>query len=290
MNGQLSPDWWAWVQLNVSRGCTRESMVTMMVQGGIDEDLAHQAIDDASGQGAGERLPTLAPHPRPQPRTDANRVEVNGRAVRVAVEVDHPHVVVYEGLLTESECEALIRLADERLAHSTVVDDDHGGLMRHADRSSSGAFFAIGETELVASIDERIAALVAWPVTHGEGLQVLRYPPGGEYKAHFDYFDPDKPGSAAHMARGGQRVGTLVMYLSEVDVGGATHFPKLGLHVRPQRGAAVYFENSNSRGELLPGSLHAGAPVVRGVKYIATKWLRERPYGQILPGPQSAGA
>lgn len=288
MNEQLSEEWQTWVRLNVSRGCTRESMVEAMVQGGIAEDLAHRSVDEASGHDAGVRMPTQAPRPRPLPRAEANRVEIDGRVVRVAIEVDRPHVVVYEGLLDEAECEAMIALAEQHLARSTVVDDTDGGLMPHEDRRSTGAFFAIAENELVARIEARIAALLNWPVTHGEGLQVLRYGVGDEYKAHFDYFDPDKPGSAVHMARGGQRVGTLVMYLDDVDGGGATHFPKLGLHVRPHRGTAVYFENTDSRGAVLPNSLHAGAPVMRGIKTIATKWLRERAFGETSLGP-SAG-
>jgi prolyl 4-hydroxylase len=285
MDEPLAEDWQAWVRLNVARGCSRESMVEAMVQGGIAEELAHRSIDEASGVAAGVRMPTQAPRPRPSPRVEANRIELDGLVIRVAMEVDRPHVVVYEDLLDAAECSALVALADQRLARSTVVDDAHGGLTQHADRRSTGAFFTLGENELVARIEARIAALLTWPVSHGEGLQVLRYDVGDEYKAHFDYFDPDKPGSAVHLARGGQRVGTLVMFLGDVDTGGATHFPKLGLHVRPQRGTAVYFENADSRGAVLPNSLHAGAPVMRGVKYIATKWLRERAFGEPSPRP-----
>ncbi len=279
MSDQLPEDWMAWVRLNVSRGCTRESMVEMIVQGGHTEALAHSAIDEASGVASGPRLPTQAPHPRPQPRVSGNTVDVDGHAIRVALEVERPHVVVYDGLLSDAECSALIAMADQRLSRSTVVDDDSGGLKEHVDRTSAGGCFARGENPLVTAIEARIATLLNWPVSHGEGLQVLRYTVGGEYKAHFDFFDADKPGGAVHLAQGGQRVGTLIMYLSDVDAGGATHFPKLGLHVRPRRGSAVYFENTDPRGAVLPNSLHAGAPVLGGVKYIATKWLRERPYG-----------
>ena len=279
MSDPLPEDWMAWVRLNVSRGCSRESMVEMIVKGGFAEALAHQAIDDVTGVPGAPRLPTQAPRPHPQPLVDGNTVVVDGRAIRVALEVERPQVVVYDNLLDEAECTALIALADQRLSRSTVVDDDSGGLKEHVDRTSAGGFFACGETPLVSAVEARIAALLNWPVSHGEGLQVLRYTAGGEYKAHFDFFDADTPGGAVHLAQGGQRVGTLVMYLSDVEAGGATHFPKLGLHVRPRRGSAVYFENTDARGAVLPNSLHAGAPVLSGVKYIATKWLREHAYG-----------
>lgn len=48
--------------------------------------------------------------------------------------------------------------------------------------------------------------------------------------------------------------------------------------MRPSRGAALYFADVDARGVEDPVTLHAGVPVLAGVKYIATKWLRERPY------------
>lgn len=126
-----------------------------------------------------------------------------------------------------------------------------------------------------------IAELMDCPVDRGEGLQVLHYDGGGEYRPHFDYFPPHDPGSAAQMATGGQRVSTLVMYLNDVPKGGATVFPKLGLEVCPAKGAAVYFEYTNSLGQVDPMTLHAGALVEAGEKWIVTKWMRQRSYGVV---------
>jgi len=131
---------------------------------------------------------------------------------------------------------------------------------------------------LLDRLERRIAALVAWPVTHGEGFQILRYEAGAEYRAHLDTFDPARPGSAAHLRRGGQRVATLVIFLTEPEAGGGTRFAKAGLEVCPQRGSAVYFACVDEDGTIDPLSLHAGMPVVAGVKCVATKWLRQQPY------------
>ncbi|MDQ3271200.1 MAG: 2OG-Fe(II) oxygenase, partial [Pseudomonadota bacterium] len=133
-----------------------------------------------------------------------------------------------------------------------------------------------GETGLVATIEARIAKLLDWPVENGEGLQVLRYGPGAEYKPHYDYFDPAEAGSATILARGGQRVATLIMYLQEPVEGGATVFPDLRLQVVPRRGSAVFF--SYSQAHPSSQSLHGGMPVLAGEKWIATKWLREREF------------
>jgi prolyl 4-hydroxylase len=118
-----------------------------------------------------------------------------------------------------------------------------------------------------------------WPVDNGEGFQILHYGVGGEYTPHFDYFPPEQPGSATHISRGGQRVSTLVMYLNDVEEGGETTFPDVGLSVSPRAGSAVYFRYFNGAGQIDPLTLHAGAPVLAGEKWIMTKWMRQFRYG-----------
>jgi prolyl 4-hydroxylase len=134
-------------------------------------------------------------------------------------------------------------------------------------------FFERGEKPLIARLEARIGALLRWPVNHGEGLQILRYRPGAEYRPHHDYFDPVHSGTAKILERGGQRVGTLVMYLNTPEGGGATTFPDVGLEVAPVRGNAVFF--SYDRAHPSTRTLHGGAPVTAGEKWVATKWLRQ---------------
>jgi prolyl 4-hydroxylase len=115
-------------------------------------------------------------------------------------------------------------------------------------------------------------------VAQGEDLQVMRYGVGAEYTPHFDYFDLDRPGQAAHLANGGQRIASLVIYLNDVEAGGETVFPEVGLSVAPAKGSAVYFAYTDARSRCDPLSFHAGAPVQRGEKWIATRWMRERAF------------
>ncbi len=170
----------------------------------------------------------------------------------------------------------MIEAARPRLARSLTVQTQTGGEELNPDRTSSGMFFQRGESELLARLEARIAHLLRWPVENGEGLQVLHYRPGAEYKPHYDYFDPGEPGTAKVLQRGGQRLATLVMYLNEPQQGGGTTFPDLGLEVAPQRGNAVFF--SYDRPSPATRTLHGGAPVVAGEKWVATKWLREREF------------
>jgi prolyl 4-hydroxylase len=102
---------------------------------------------------------------------------------------------------------------------------------------------------------------------------VLHYRPGAEYKPHYDYFDPAQPGTSTILKRGGQRVATLVMYLNSPRRGGATTFPDVGLEVAPVKGNAVFF--SYDRAHPVTRTLHGGAPVLEGEKWVATKWLRQ---------------
>jgi len=87
---------------------------------------------------------------------------------------------------------------------------------------------------------------------------------------------PAEPGTPTILKRGGQRVATLVMYLNEPARGGGTTFPDVGLEVAPVRGNAVFF--SYDRAHPSTRTLHGGAPVIEGEKWVATKWLREREF------------
>ena len=188
----------------------------------------------------------------------------------------HPRVVVFGDLLSDDECAALVATAARRLTRSLTVETKTGGETLNVDRTSDGMFFERGENELISRIEQRIAKVLRWPVEFGEGLQVLRYGPGAEYKPHYDYFDPSEPGTPSILQRGGQRVATLVMYLQEPEQGGATTFPDVGLEVAPKRGTGVFF--SYERPDPGTRTLHGGAPVLAGQKWVATKWLREREF------------
>lgn len=213
--------------------------------------------------------------PVPEPDLDGAPLALDGSDRRVHV-LGVQRLVVLGDLLSVEECEALIAEASPRMARSRTVTPATGGEEIHSDRSSDGMFFARGESPLITRIEARIARLLRWPVENGEGLQILHYRPGTEYRTHHDYFEPGEPGTPTLLQRGGQRVGTLVMYLREPTRGGATVFPDVGFEVAPRQGNAVFF--SYDRPHPDTKTLHGGAPVLEGEKWIATKWLREREF------------
>ena len=211
----------------------------------------------------------------PQPKLIFHDVQIDGgdKWVRVLQQRSEPDLIEFEGLLSDAECDALIQAAQPRLSRSLTVDVQTGGHEIHPDRSSQGMFFERAENPLIVTIETRIAKLLQWPATHGENLQILRYPPGAQYLPHYDYFDPAQAGTVELLKRGGQRVATLIMYLREPDSGGATIFPDIDLAVAPRRGNAVFFSYAVPEPSTL--TLHGGEPVTTGEKWIATKWLRQ---------------
>ena len=240
---------------------------------GSTETQATGRVADPTDRERG--LPSLALRlPEPALEGSPAKVWAHDREVGVVVALRDPRVVVFSGLLTDEECDELMALARERLARSHTVEIATGQSEIHAARTSEGMFFARGENPVCARLEARIAGLVNWPLENGEGLQVLRYRPGTEYKPHYDYFDPAQPGTPVILQRGGQRVATVIVYLNTPLRGGATTFPDVKLEVAPVRGHAVFF--SYDRPDPASRSLHGGAPVLEGEKWITTKWLRER--------------
>lgn len=276
----VTPELRAWIIEQARAGAQPEAVLASMKASGWREDVAIAALEDTLRGFLDERakaaqLPPPVPVPEPLPATDGmpTTLQLPDREVRVLMAMRSPRVIVFGGLLSHQECDDLRALAAKRLTRSETVQTDTGASEVNSARTSQGMFFDRGENALCQRIEERIAALTHWPVENGEGLQVLKYLPGAEYKPHYDYFDPAQPGTPTILKRGGQRVGTIVMYLNDPEVGGGTTFPDVGLEVAPVKGNAVFF--SYDRAHPVSKTLHGGAPVVAGEKWVATKWLRE---------------
>ncbi len=272
MSGQIvTAELRRWIAEQTQAGLPDEAVLDAMLASGWSRSVAKGALKDVRRDLAPR--PARVAMPRPVLADAANSTRADDREVQVLAAMTEPHVVVFGGLLDAAECDELVALARERLERSETVALATGGSEVNASRTSEGMFFARGENRLVARIEARIAALLCWPVENGEGLQILRYRPGAEYKPHYDYFDPAQPGTANVLRRGGQRLATLVMYLNTPLRGGATTFPDVGFEVMPARGNAVYFGYDRPHPDTR--TLHGGAPVLEGEKWVATKWLRE---------------
>jgi len=299
---QLPSDLRNWFRDMIGRRTSRDDLLRALLAAGYQKRMAEDAVAAAV---AAVPAPAPAPVPEPAPvavaaqtastpatgaAADArsfseqlaqspNAFATADREVSILFALAAPRVILFGNLLAPEECDELIELSRGKLARSSVVNAATGSYDVHPHRTSAGTHFARGENELIRRIEARIADLVQLPVERGEPLQILHYQPGGEYKPHFDYFDPALPGNEAVLKQGGQRIATLVMYLNDVEAGGSTVFPEVGLDVLPRRGHAVYFAYTTEEGQLDKRSLHGGSPVSAGEKWIATKWFRQRNYG-----------
>ena len=279
MTQQITPQLRQWIVDQAQAGYPPESVLKSMLASGWAEDVAIEAMEATLSshleQTAGQQeLPPTVTVPDAQLDESPLYVDAGDRTVHVLNVMVNPRIVVFGSLLSDQECEELIALARPRLARSLTVATKTGGEEINDDRTSNGMFFQRGESDVVRRLEARLARLLNWPEENGEGLQILHYRPGAEYKPHYDYFDPVEPGTPTILKRGGQRVATIVMYLAEPEKGGGTTFPDVNLVVAPKRGNAVFF--SYDRPHPVTRTLHGGAPVLAGEKWIATKWLRER--------------
>ena len=284
-----------WITDHLQRGTSPAAMAEALVKKEFEPHIARGLVEAfASAHAAGiappeqtVRLELEAPEYRYEaPRIAAGNVlRAADAEVRVLQRLERPIIVLLEGILSRGECDSLIDLARPRLQRSTVVDPRTGHNTVADYRNSEGMFFRVAETPLIARLDQRIAALMNWPVENGEGLQVLRYTAGGHTAPHFDFLVPSNGANSDSIARSGQRMSTLIMYLNDVPEGGETLFPAVGLAVTPRRGNGVYFEYTNSRMQVDQRSVHAGAPVAQGEKWVLTKWMRAR---RFVPAPVSA--
>lgn len=273
-----NPDLLKWLNECLARGHSAESLTKSALSSGWHPDLVRTAMAEALGHQlvahrAGAPSVNSIVVPGPDLTQSPTFVDAGDRQVEVWTVMKHPRVVVFGNVLADEECDQLIELAQPKLARSLTVDNQTGGDEVNSARTSDGMFFNRGENPLCERIERRLAAMVRWPYENGEGLQVLRYRHGAQYVPHYDYFDPAQPGTPRILQRGGQRVGTIVMYLRTPERGGATIFPDVGLEVAPIKGSAVFF--SYDRPHPDTKTLHGGAPVTLGEKYVATKWMRE---------------
>lgn len=279
MTQSITPELRQWILDQTRAGFSAEAILQSMKAAGWQEDVAITALEqtlqdfvnavqvtDKAALPVATQFPwiDLEHHPR--------EIDLGDRQVQVLTALRQPQIVVLGGLLSDAECDALIEAAEPRMQRSLIVQTTTGGNEESPDRTSRGMFFERGENPVVACVEARLARLVQWPVDHGEGLQVLHYRQGAEYKPHYDYFDPGQPGTPAILQRGGQRLATLVLYLNNPVRGGGTVFPDLRLEVAPQKGHAVFF--SYPVAHPASQSLHGGAPLLEGEKWVATKWLR----------------
>lgn len=188
-----------------------------------------------------------------------------------------PRIYLIENFLSDEDCDHIIKKAKPSLKRSKVLSHD-GSRVVSPRRTSCGMWFpALPKDKLLKEIEKRIEELTEIPRENGEAFQVLHYQVRGEFKPHHDYFTTNSTWNR-YSGRGGQRIATCIIYLHDTPEGGATIFPRAGVEVKPIKGQVLMFYNCLPNGMEDPLSFHGGAPVIKGEKWIMTKWLHERKF------------
>ena len=173
----------------------------------------------------------------------------------------------------------LIALIDAGRRPSTIADDNGDASFRTSETCDLDA-----ADPSVQRIEALLTALSGIDPAYGEPLQGQRYAQGQEFKPHTDYFTPGGRDYDRYCARSGNRTWTFMIYLNEVDAGGATRFKALDKTFQPETGKLLCWNNrlpdgaDGALGSVNPATIHHGMKVRKGVKYVITKWYRELPW------------
>ena len=185
-----------------------------------------------------------------------------------------PIIYVVDDFISEDECQEFINCSKDKLQPATVVGLDNEQKLK--DRTNEFAWLEHHANESIHEVSKRLSILVQMPIRNAEMFQVVHYERGTEYKPHFDSFDQSTELGKKYWEPGGQRMITALIYLNDVEDGGATYFPELNISINPKKGNVLVFHNTISETtNINPRSLHAGMPVTSGEKWAANLWFRE---------------
>jgi prolyl 4-hydroxylase len=190
--------------------------------------------------------------------------------------VPSPQLELYilRDFVTAEDCAALIERIEAKRRPSTIADANGDDYFRTSETCDLDRQDAV-----VAALDRRLAELSGIDPAYGEPLQGQRYDVGQEFKAHTDYFEPGGGDYEKYCSVAGQRTWTFMIYLNDVPAGGATRFKSIDKTVQPERGKLLAWNNRRPDGAVNPATLHHGMKVRRGMKYVITRWYREKPWG-----------
>ncbi|KAL3307763.1 Prolyl 4-hydroxylase, alpha polypeptide [Cichlidogyrus casuarinus] len=185
-----------------------------------------------------------------------------------------PKLVMWYDVLTDEEVSEIQQLSKPRLRRATVKNPVTGVLEFADYRISKSSWLPTKLSPLTMRINERIEKMTGLSIRTAEDLQVVNYGLGGHYAPHFDF--GRKREKDAFEIEYGNRIATLIYYMSEVQSGGLTVFTRIGAKVKPIKNSAAFWWNLHPSGEGDLRTRHAACPVLAGAKWVMNKWFHER--------------
>jgi prolyl 4-hydroxylase len=200
--------------------------------------------------------------------------DILSRAGMQRVPTPRLEMFIKRDFLNGDHCDALIALIEAQRRPSTVANHNGDDAFRTSETCDMDH-----DQPAVIELNRKLAEISGIDPIYGEPLQGQRYEVGQEFKAHTDYFEPDHPDYQTYCAVAGQRSWTFMIYLNDVEAGGATRFKVIDKIVQPERGKLLAWNNRRPDGSLNAATLHHAMKVRKGLKYVITRWYRERPWG-----------
>jgi prolyl 4-hydroxylase len=182
-------------------------------------------------------------------------------------------IFIARDFLDARECAGLIALIDSNRVPSRLLAAGSDPEFRTSESCNLDP-----TNKLVKQIEAKLTNLTGIDPRHGETIQGQRYAVGQQFKQHCDFFIERQSYWGLMQKTGGQRTWTAMIFLNTPEGGGHTYFAHAAVKATPRTGHLLIWNNLNAEGQGNNYSLHQGMPVTAGVKYIITKWHRERPW------------
>ena len=273
LNKKFSDDWKWWVWTYVKNNKNKENLFTILLNNGYEWEAIQKELDytpvTKNNILSKERQKALNEDKDVFVRNLNKVLADNPRCHRIESNLLEAYEI--EGFISNQDCDTFIQLMEPVLKPSEVTNPDAEKNIR----TSSTAFMPMGDSPFLPRLNQQLHEFMKIPIGKGESPQGQKYEVGQEFKPHCDWFDPNSPYNEKHLGMG-QRTWTLMVYLNDVEEGGETAFTKINYEVKPKKGKALVWNNLFENGETSFYSEHWGKPVVKGMKYIVTKWFREK--------------
>ena len=187
-----------------------------------------------------------------------------------------PRIIVYHDVVTDHEIDTIKAISSHRI--DTEEEDKHlkHYITKNVRIVKNTWLYTDTNPAVVEKIDTRIGDITGLSLESAEPLQVANYGIGGHYVPHCDgKCDMQNP-NTKKVEGDRDRIATFMIYLSDVQEGGATVFIKEGLGVKPRKGSAAFWYNVHRSGSPDLQTRHGACPVLLGNKWVANKWFHER--------------
>ena len=197
------------------------------------------------------------------------------KPLKIEYVYDDPNITLYHELLNEFEINYLKARASPYLSRATVHDIKTGKLAYADYRISKSSWIKPEMDAVVEKIFKKISHVTGLDTRSFEPLQIANYGLAGQYEPHFDHAVVKMP--KRFNMYGGNRLATLLMYMSDVERGGKTVFTKTGpgVSISPQKGTGAFWYNLKRNGKSNNKTEHAACPVVLGQKWVSNIWIHE---------------